>query len=193
MKYVATLPLLLFALDIYAQGLVEKPAIEKVPLTEQDAGLPQKMLIRSFDMRMFEGRPSRKRLDSANEVVLLQDVLIEAAIAAGPKASGACQVRLLINDVPLRMSLRHVEGTRGQRRPVYPPEDGSPPAGLVTTLTVPSIYAVLLEPVTGPVKLDPKDRVEIELSSPQKMTDCSARANVSTMAAKPSRKGKKAP
>lgn len=180
MKHFRTTLLLFIAIESQAQGLVEKQKIDNVPSQAQGTGLAQEALTRSFDMRMFDGRVSKKRLKLGDEAVLLQDILIDADILAGPKAEGICQIRLMINDVPLRMSLRQVEGTRGQRPPVQQPELNPLPVGLVTTLTLPSLYRALLEPVGAPVKLDPKDRLTIELSSPSKKTDCSAKVIVST-------------
>jgi hypothetical protein len=116
--------------------------------------------------------------------VELTNVRVEPVDATDAKVQGACQVRVLINDTPVRMTLRQIEGTRGQARPIPPPEDTSAPAGLAGTIRLPAIYPVLLEPVVQPDYLGPKDRLTIELSSPSKETDCAAKVSVESRRAR---------
>jgi hypothetical protein len=167
-----------------AQGVPNSPPEASISPTANKAIAEQRSIVHSANLRAVAGKPARRTIRFGDGAVELTNVRVEPVDATDAKVQGACQVRVLINDTPVRMTVRQLEGTRGQPRPIPPPEDTSAPAGLAGTVRLPAIYPVLLEPVVQPDYLGPKDRLTIELSSPAKKTDCAAKVSVETRQAR---------
>jgi hypothetical protein len=165
--------LILSSIGAFSQTVTGVELSNKPLLNPTVENLPQQTLQKSILVQASGGKTSRQQVSFGKAQTRLIDVRIEPGLAFVTKMSGVCQVRLLVNDVPLKMSLRRVEGTRGERRPPPFIESDDPPQGLVTTLPI-QPYPTLLEPVANPVALRAKDRVVVELKPTTKDIDCEA-------------------
>lgn len=181
MRLLVTALVTLGSFGAAAQGLVETAPEVRLPANATRALTARQALARTIDIRAVDGRAARKSMSFGESAVRLANITVDQIASTGPAVKGICNIRLLVNDTPVRMARQRIEGTRGKRRPGPPdyPEIDAP----VTTLTLPTAYPVVLVPVTSKDALGPKDRVTIELSSPSKENDCTARFSVSAVPA----------
>lgn len=174
MKKLILLFLLLIPGVVLAQGLVE---IVNTPLSVEQAAVTADRL-RS---QTFTVTPAGHML-SFNESVVLQDIGLLPVPPATRTISGICQVRFLINDVPVTMggwSIAHVKKPKPLSPTPYgppprPPKEGDPPYGYVTTIavTLPNIVLPRLPSTT--IVLTPNDMVTVEVTPTPKEVDCVA-------------------
>lgn len=170
MRLFSVLSIVMLTGPLMAQEPVElQVEVTNVPLLIKEDSVAVGGL-RSTQVQVANG----SQIISFSEEVSLLDVSFAPVPPITRRISGICQIRLLVNEVPLKISGYSVAASLVRSPPASEPDEDTPPVGLVTTLRL-ELFGFGSSVVPGAqIEITPNDIIRIETVSLPKELDCTA-------------------